>query len=80
MIALNDVFVVLEDNLHKCSVVGLHNRRVKVYATTGGSIRYASNTVNARDLEEVGELKRSVWGNIRHAVNCVSLLAIHLTS
>lgn len=80
MIALNDVLIVLEDNLDKRSVVSLQYRCVKVNATTSGSIRYASRTEDPRDFEVIGELKRSVWGNIRHTVNCVSLLAIYLTS
>jgi len=77
MVALNDVFVVLEDNLHKCSVVGLHNRCVKVNATTSGPVRNASDTENTGDFEVVSELKRSVGSNVRHAVDSVSLFAIH---
>lgn len=80
MIALNDVLVVLEDDLDKCSEVSLHNRCVLVYATTSGSVRYTSHAENARDFEEIGELQRSVRGNIRYTVNCVSLFAVHLTS
>lgn len=80
MIALNDVLVVLEDNLDERSVVSLHNRSVKVNATTSGSVGYASHAENTWDLEVVGELQRRVWDNIWHAVDCVSLLAIYLTS
>lgn len=79
MIALNDIFVILEDKLHKCSVVSLQHRCVKVYATASGPVRNASHTENARDFEVVGELKRSVRSNVRHAINCVSLFAIHYT-
>lgn len=80
MIALKDVLVVLEDDLDKRSVISLQNRGVKINATTSGSVGNASDTVNAGDAEEVGEFKRSVRGNIRHAVNSVSLFAVHLTS
>jgi len=79
MVALNYVFVVLEDNLHECSVVGLHNGCVKVNAATGGSVGNGSNTENTRDFEVVGELKRSVGSNVRHTVDSVSLLAIYYT-
>lgn len=80
MIALKDVFVILENNLHKCSVVSLQDRGVKIYATASGSVGNASDTENAIDFEVVSELKRSVWGNIRDTVHRVSLLAVHLTS
>lgn len=80
MVALNDVFLVLEDNLHKCSVVGLQNRCVKVKATSSGPVGNASDTENTWDFEVVCQLQRSVRSNVRHAVDSVSLFAVHYTS
>lgn len=76
--ALDDVLVVLEDELDEGSVIGGEDGGVLVEASAGGSGRDASGAEDAGDLEVVRHLQRGVRRDVGHAVEPVSLLAVHL--
>lgn len=78
MVALHDVFVVLENNLDEGPVVGPQHRRIGVYTCAPGGLGDAPYAEDSVDLEVVSELHGRVRGNEGDAVEGVPLLAIHL--
>lgn len=51
--ALNNIFPVLKDNLHKGSVISLQDRCDREYWCICGLVRYASRLIDAIDLEVI---------------------------
>lgn len=80
MIALHDVFVVLENYLDEGPVVSPQDGCIEVYPRTTGRLWDAPCAEDSVYLEVVCQLHRRVGRHMGHAVECVSLLAVHLSS
>lgn len=56
MHTLQYIFIILEDEFDKSSVIRTENSGVEVQSTAGRPVGYASNTENSSNLEIVGNL------------------------
>lgn len=76
MPALDEVFVVLENDFDESSVISAHYRGVLVDSATVWPVRNASDTEDSSNFEEVGDLQGSICRNKRDTVDGVSLLPV----
>lgn len=73
------VLTVLENNFNECSVVGVHDRGVEVYAAPRRVALNASNSEDSRNVEEVGDLHGGIWGYEGDTIDCISLFPVDKT-